>query len=161
MSHRKTRTRLKLGVASRPLTIETVFDCCSVCRGYLRPGCVSSRADLTPIAFQSIERLHSLDGRMRLASLHAAPTVYLPIRRRLSLHPRLLLLNLMRKMYLVLRGVPFPPFPNECLNTLKLPKFVGGLKSGISSRGFFNLQMTVRSFVYFQPLRMTCAIRLR
>ena len=108
-----------------------------------------------------MECLRCIDGQIRLALLHAAPTVYLSNRRSLSLHPRLLLLNLMRKMYLVLRGMPFPPFPDECLHTLKLPKFVGGLKTSVSSWGLLNLQMTVGSFVGFQSRRMTCAIRLR
>ena len=47
---------------------------------------------------------------------------------RLLVHPRLLLLNLMRKMYLVIRSRPFPPFANKSLNTLKLTKLVTWLK---------------------------------
>ena len=50
--------------------------------------------------------------------------VCLLTREGLLVHSRLLLLNLMGKMYLVIRSPLFPPFPNEGLDTLKLTKLV-------------------------------------
>ena len=46
--------------------------------------------------------------------------------------PHLLLLNFMRKMYLVIRSPPFPSFPDEGLNALELTKFVSRLERSIS-----------------------------
>ena len=49
------------------------------------------------------------------------------MRERLLVHPHLLLMNLMGKMYLVIRSPLFPPFPNEGLDTLELTKLVAWL----------------------------------
>ena len=49
---------------------------------------------------------------------------------RLLVHPRLLLVNLMYKVYFVIRRLLFPPFPNEGLDTLELTKLVAYLGKG-------------------------------